>query len=145
VWEHRTWDYGFVTKFQIKLYEDLYKGIYEDGHHVFTKGQARKLKTVIELLKRLDADDYSKGSYKYLDQKYGEDDIYFKKIPGTEKRPGGPYSTMGSRREDRLTETQKEQYLKERKRLWKLEEYQETQDLKLLHKIIEKQYKKWWD
>jgi hypothetical protein len=145
VWHHRNWDYGFVIKFQIKLFENLHKGCYKEGHHVFSKAQERRLLTVIELLKRLDRDDYGGWHRDYLDKKYGESDIYFKKIPGTENRPGGPYSTMDSTREDRLSKKELEAYNKDRKRLWKLEEFQEKQDMELLSKYIAKYYKKWWD
>jgi hypothetical protein len=145
VWKHRNWDYGFIIRFQIKLYENLHKGVYKEGHHVFSKSEERKLLTVIELLKRLEKDDYVSWSSDYLTKKYGEDDFYFKRIPGTEKRPGGPYSTMGSTREDRLDIKRKEAYNKDRKRLWKLEELQEKQDMELLQKYIVKYSKKWWD
>lgn len=145
VWEHRNWDYGFVQQFEIKLYEDLYKGCFVEGNHVVNPKEAQRLRTVIALLKRLHADDYDSWHYGWLEKKYGKDRMYFRKIPGTENRPGGPYSTMGSTREDRLSEAQKQAYLKDRKAMWALEEYQRKQDLELLGKYIAKYSRKWWD
>ena len=142
VWKHRTWDHGFVLRFNVKLYEDLYKGCYEKGHHVYTKAEARKLRTVIGLLKRLEADDYSEGHSKYLEKKYGESDFYF---PQVTDEKGRTYTTMKNRREDNMTPKQFEAYNKERKALWKLEDYLRKQDFKLLGKYIEKYSNKWWD
>jgi hypothetical protein len=145
VWRHRNWDYGFVLKFNVKLHELLYKGIFKDGHHIFTKNDTRKLQTVINLYKRIYEDKYDDWQYDYLDKKYGKSEIYFTKIEGTENKPGGPYSTMGSTREDIMTPEQKAAYISERKKMWKLEEYQKKQDLELLGKYIAKYSNKWWD
>lgn len=145
IWQHRNWDHGFVLKFNIKLYEDLYKGCFVEGHHVVNPKEARRLRVVIGLLKRIAEEEYVPWQYDYLENKYGPDKCYFKRIPGTENKPGGPYSRFGSRREDRLTDKQKIQYNKDRKRLWALEEYQMKQDLEMLGKYIAKYSRRWWD
>jgi hypothetical protein len=145
VWRHRNWDYGFVLKFNIKLHELLYKGIFKDGHHVYTKNDTRKLQTVINLYKRLYEDQYDNWHYDYLDKKYGKSEIYFTKIAGTEDKPGGPYSTMSSTREDRMTQAQKDAYIADRKAIFQFEEYQRKQDLDLLGKYISRYSRKWWD
>jgi len=145
IWRHRNWDHGFVLKMNIQLYEDLYKGCYVDGNHIFKKSEARKLRTVINLLKRLSEDNYDEWQYDYLNKKYGESEFYFTKIAGTEDKPGGPYSTMQSTRDDRMTPAQREAYIKERKAMFQLEEYQRKQDLKLLGQYIAKYSQKWWD
>lgn len=31
VWHHRNWDYGFILRFNKKLHEDLYKGMFIEG------------------------------------------------------------------------------------------------------------------
>lgn len=142
VWEHRTWDHGFVLRFQVKLYEDLYKGCYEKGHHVYTRNESRKLRTVIGLLKRLQSESYGDWHYDYLEKKYGESDIYFPKV--TEPN-GRKYTTMRNRREDNLTPAQQKQYEKDRKRLLELEEYQQKKDFEMLGKYITKYSKRWWD
>jgi len=134
-----------LEKFNIKLYEDLYEGCFVKGHHVVNKKEAKRLRTVIALLKRISADNYDEWHYYWLDKKYGSNEYYFKSIPGTENRPGGPYSTMGDTRTDRLTKEQNETYIKDRKAMWKLEEYQRKQDLKLLGEYIAKYSRRWWD
>lgn len=144
VWQHRNWDYGFVLKFQKKLYEDLYKGCYVDGCHVFKKKEAQKLKTVIALIDRLHKDEYDHWHYDYLDKKFGKEKIGFEPIPGTENKPGGPYSRMTSRA-DNMNEEQKKIYITERKRMWALEEAQRKQDMELLAKLVTRQSRKWWD
>ena len=145
VWNHRNFDYGYVLQFQIKLYENLYNGCYVKGHHVFKKKEALKLRTVINLMKRLHADEYDNQYFNYFDEKYGKTNIYFKKIEGSEDKPGGPWSTMHSTREDKMNDKQKALYISERKRFWKLEEILRKQDLELLGKYITKYSKLWWD
>lgn len=143
VWQHRNWDYGFILRFNAKLHEDLYKGCYVEGHHVYTKSEARRLKAVIALYKRLEDDSYGDWHHDYLEKKYGESDIYFPQV--TDGTTGRTYTTMRNRREDILTPEQQKQYDKDRKRLWALEEYQRKADLELLGKYIAKYSKKWWD
>lgn len=143
VWKHRNWDYGFVLRFNIQLHEDLYKGCFVEGHHVYTKNDARKLKTVIELLKRLEAEDYSSGHDEYLDKKYGKSDIYFSKV--IDEKTERKYTTIKDRREDNMTPEQLEVYNKERMAIYKHEEYQRNEDFKLLGEYIRKYSKKWWD
>jgi len=144
VWRHRNWDYGFVLKFNIKLHELLYKGVFVNGHHIYTKNDTRKLRTVINLYKRIHDENYLDWTEDYFNKKYGVSEFYFTKVPNTEGKPGGPYSTMRSTRDDKMTPEQRENYLAERKKLWKLEEYQKKQDLKLLDKYIAKYSSKWW-
>lgn len=139
VWRHRNWDYGMVFTFQKKLYQDLYKGCYEQGNHVFRKSEARKLKTVIGLLGRLEADEYCDWQYDYLEKKYGDNEFIFTPIPD------GTGSTLTFSRDLRLSKEQKAIYSKERQNIWALEEIQRKQDLALFHKIVEKNHRKWWD
>lgn len=145
VWEHRNWDYGFVLRFQKKLYEDLYNGVYKKGHHIFSKQEARRLETVVNLIGRLSEDNYDDWHYDYLEKKYGKNEILFEKIPGTENKAGGPYSRMTSSREKRMTKEENLRYTTDQKRLWKLEELQKKQDMELLNKLIAKYHRKWWN
>jgi len=141
VWRHRNWDYGFVLRFNLKLHEDLYKGCYKEGHHIYTKSEERKLKTVIALYKRLHDDQYDENQQEYLDKKYGKFDFYFPEVT----QNGRTYTTLRSTREDVLTPEQQAAYNKDRKALYKHEEYQRKQDFELLGKYIAKYSRKWWD
>lgn len=142
VWQHRNWDYGFVLRFNLKLHELLYKGVFTDGHHVYTKNDTRKLKTVINLYKRLNEDQYDEWQTDYLEKKYGRSEYYFPTVTGAD---GRTYTTLKNRREDSMTEKQKEDYIKDRKEHYKMEEYQRKQDFALLGKYIAKYSAKWWD
>jgi hypothetical protein len=123
----------------------LYKGCFVEGHHVVQKSDKKRLKVVIALYDRIHKDEYDNWEYDYLDKKYGKSDIKFTTIPGSENKPGGPWSRMVSSREEVMTEEQKKQYIAERKRMWKHQEYQQKQDLELLGKYIAKYSKRWWD
>ncbi len=144
VWQHRNWDHGFVLLFNKKLYEDLYKGCYVKGNHIFTRKEARKLKAVISLFDRIQKEEYDAWQHSYMDRKYGKSEIKFVKIPNTEDKPGGPHSTMICTREEAMNKEQRKDYIKDRKRMWKHEDYQKKQDLDLLGKYIAKYSRKWW-
>ena len=143
VWRHRNWDYGFILRFNKKLHEDLYKGCYVDGHHIFSKKDTRRLQTIINLYARLEEEDYSKGHSEYLDKKYGESDMYFPKV--LDEKTGRTYTTMKNHREDGMSAEQLKVYTAERKRMWQHEENQRKQDLDLLGKYIAKYSGKFWD
>ena len=138
VWQHRIWDYGFVLKFNIKLHEDLYKGCYKEGNHVFTKYQARKLQTVIGLYKRLHDDEYGSLWESYLEKRYGTNDMIF-----TPTEKGLSLCTFS--RKVNLSKEEYAKYIKESKKIWALEAYQKKQDLTLLSKYITKYSSHWWD
>lgn len=144
-WNHRDWDYGFVLRFNIMLHKRLYDGVFTNGCHVYTPKDTRRLKTVIALYNRLQEDNYDDYVYTEAERLFGPNDIYFKRVEGTENRPGGPYSTMGSTREDRMTPEQKEKYWKYKKAQYAHADKMRQNDYELLGKMIAKYSRKWWD
>jgi hypothetical protein len=136
-WRHRDWDYGFVLEFNRMLHERLYKGVYIEGHHAYTPKEARRLKTVIALYKRLRDDKYKGFIYDEAERLFGLDDIYFSKIEGTENKPSGPYSRMS------LEERAK--YWKYKKAQYAHAEQMRKNDYELLGKMITKYSRHWWD
>lgn len=145
IWRHRNWDYGFILKLNIELHEDLYKGCFIDGCHVVRPKDMRRLRTIINLYKRLEKDEYGDWQYEYLNKKYGKIDYYCTKVADTENKPGGPYSTLRDTRTDRLTKEQYAAYRKEQTILYKLEERQRNQDFEVLGKYIARYSKRFWD
>lgn len=147
-WNHRDWDYGFVLRFNIMLHERLYKGIFDKGHHVYTSKDTRRLKTVIALYKRIEADEYEDYIYEEATKKFGPDDMYFVKIEPKEGETPNKYSglsRMMSTRQDRMDEAQKAAYLKYKKAQYAACEVSRKQDMDLLGKMISKYSRKWWD
>jgi hypothetical protein len=145
VWKHRNWDHGFVLRFQKKLYEDLYKGCFIEGHHRPNKTTMKRLKTIICLLGRLSEDNYGSMNATYLTRRFGEDEIYFNPIKGTENKPGGPYSRLISTREQRLSVKEKALLKKVRQELYELEESQRKADFRLLGEYLAKYNNQFWD
>lgn len=144
-WRHRDWDYGFVLEFNRMLHERLYKGVYTEGHHVYTPKEARRLKAVIALYKRLHDDQYEDYIYDEAEKLFSPNDIYFSPIEGTENKPGGPYSRMRSTREDRMSPEEQAKYWKYKKAQYAHAENQRKQDMELLGKYITKYSRRWWD
>jgi hypothetical protein len=133
IWRHRNWDYGFIFKFNQTLHEDLYRGLYIDGHHVFNEKDTRRLKTTIELLKRLSDDEYEDHAYGIVEEKYGSPNFEFKdgylKLTRTKK----------------LTEKEEKELIALKRKLYKDAEKARERDLDMLFLYIKKYNKKWWD
>jgi hypothetical protein len=145
VWKFQTWDYAYVLRFNYKLHKELYRGLYEEGHHLPCPKQKRALKTIIELYRRLAEEDYHEPQRKYLDKLYGPENIYFKTVAGSKDKPFGPYSTMESSREDNMTPEELNRYRKLFNQLYKHSKYLKKQDYELLGKLIAKHGDIFWD
>lgn len=141
VWAHEDWDYGYIIKFNLYLHKRLYKGLYEEGHHVANPKHVRSLKTIIELLKRLDADNYREEEYKYIENKYGEIEYSFEKIV----KDGKTFTTLVDKRSLKLDPDVSKAYERAKSDAFKKEAYLQKQDMLLLTKLINKHYKMFWD
>lgn len=139
VWKHRNWDHGFILRFNKKLYEDLYIGAITNGRHVVNKSMKRKLRTVINLLDRLEKDEYGDKLFDQLEKKYGKSKIDWIKVDDK------PLYKMVNKRDEALTEEAKKQYKKDIKAIMKHEQYLRKQDLELLGKYITHYSDTWWD
>lgn len=145
IWKHRNWDYGYIFRFQQKLHEDLYDGIYTNGHHLSSRKDKRTLKTIINLYKRLYEDNYAKWQYDYYNEKYGPNKMTFEPIAGSEDKPHGPYSRLRFSRDERITPEQKKLYNRDIKRFAEMEVMLRKQDLKMLGELLGRHSKKFWD
>jgi len=143
VWKFENWDYNYILEFNYKLHKELYKGLYEQGHHQPSPRHKRALKTIIELYRRLYNENYNAGVEKELTRLYGSDDFYFETIPGAVKKTLG--LKMKSKREDRLSPKELNLYRKKVNELYKHAEYLQKQDAELLGKLIAKYHRHFWD
>ena len=125
VWRHRDWDYSYILKFNAMLHKRLYKGIYTNGHHIYTEKQSRRLKAIINLYERLDADSYY--DYDAMEKKYG------------------PYvfTETGFGRSKPIQDM--DVYKKDLKRYRDEETTRRNQDLSLLFYLINKYHTTFWD
>lgn len=140
IWKHRDWDYSYILDFNAYLHQRLYKGLYVNGHHEFTKYDTRKLKTVIELYKRLgDEENYDLFATDTIDRIYGPPEY------GRTEFDLKHFLTVHNVRYERLTPEQKVIYNRLNKHFYKQAEKKMQDDMKLLHKLIQKKHRKWWD
>lgn len=145
VWHHRNWDYGFILRFNKKLHEDLYKGMFIEGSGFSDESKRKQLKIVIELFDRLEKDKYEDIAHNLLDRKYGQS--YFKtlKIEGSESKPGGPWYKMIDTRTESMSASEKLKYHKDHARAFKEADNKRRIDTELLYTYIAIYSKKWWD
>jgi hypothetical protein len=145
VWKHQDWDYGYIFTFNYELHKRLYKALYIDGVHLPNKNHKRALQTIQELYNRLSKEEYSNLVDEELTRLYGDEEYYFKPVLGSENKTWGPYTTLESTREDRLTLDQRKQYHKKMRDLYKHAEYLKKQDKELLSKLLIKYSDHFWD
>lgn len=148
IWGHQDWDYSYIFKFNVYLHKRLYRGIYEDGHHIVKKSDKKALKAIIELYDRLSNDNNIQEDkrMRYFNQKWfktDETELEFKEV--VDKQTGRIYSTLYSAAFDSLSAEDKIKYNKERKEFYKIDEKLEKQNLELLYKLITKKHKVFWD
>lgn len=142
IWSHRDWDYAYILQFNYMLHKRLYKAVYEEGYGVSTRQERNRLKVVIELYKRLHDENYDDLVDYECTRRFGPNDIYFTKM---EDAHGRRFTTLGSTREDRMTESEKASYFKFKKAMYEKAQKLRQDDFELLGKYITKYSKKWWN
>lgn len=123
VWKHEDWDYTYILTFNIFLLERLRSSVFEKGLHLPAKHDERKLKTVIELLKRISDDEKYYEELSLLYNKYVQGGLSLENI--NQPKP------------DRLT--RELSYFRA-----KAKQKQELEQ-QLLFKLLKTQGRKWWD
>jgi hypothetical protein len=147
IWNTENWDSAYMLEIWIYALKDLRYGIYDKGHHVVTKQEKRDMNTVITLLGRMARhEEYTKNHHIAFNKKWGRENVSFEfeEIPGTEDKPGGPYSRFVDRQYETLSEDQKKQYVKEFRVVCVKEKELFEQDVDLFCKLLKKNLLGWW-
>lgn len=145
VWRHEDWDWAYTVEFMQYLFKRLYDGVYTNGHHVERPKDRRRLKTVVELLKRMSDSHtaYQEKHYAYLEAKFGPIDYGFEKV--SDGPNGRTYTTLVDKRAKALNPSDRALYEKMKSNVYKLEDQLFKQDMELFCKIMKKDIRKWWD
>ena len=150
VWKDRDWDSHFWLKWNLKKLESMEYNIRNNGNHTRCEYDADKIHLAVLLLRRLVKDEYLENVMKTHESKWGETDMVF--TPCDHKGNQLPKDTKDAKlysmemvTEKAITEKQKKQETKERRRLYKHSEYLKNQDLEYFNKIINKYLWNWWD
>lgn len=146
IWRHEDWDSAYTLEFMSYLFKRLYTAIYVEGHHVELPSHKRRLKTAVELLKRMSNREsvYTEAHEAYLEKKFGPAKYSFITSPVTaNSRITG--CTMVDDREQRLDPSERLLYNKMKKHIHTLEDSMFKQDMELFCKILKKDVRNWWD
>jgi hypothetical protein len=137
IWEDRDWDNYFLLKiieFKLRNMEKFFR---TKGHHLYAERDAKKINTCRILCTRITKDNYYDNVFANFHKKWGRTKLDSKKIEGTD--------FLELLIDADLTEEQKLEKIKDRKHLWKEEDYLKKQDLDLLFKLMRKHIQYWWD
>lgn len=148
---YNNWDFDALTiehylAFKLKRVQNALI----NGHADLTVDMGPKYMKALKLAIKL-ADKLSQGDCGYMrfmdlhNAKWGEGEMVFTTVPGSEDRPGGPYSTMDMVREKANTPELKEQERKEFLEAAYADDREQEKHRKLLYLIINKYICYWWD
>jgi len=140
IWKDRDWDHFFlyiILQFKLKQMEKLQR---EHGVSVSRDKIADQIRTCVLLLERLIKDPYLTMGLKPHEEKWGDSDLNFDKIPD---RPG--FSTAVFTVEKAITPEEIIQENKERMSLYKHSDKLKQNDLDMLFKNMRKYVEGWWD
>lgn len=135
IWNDRNWDqYFYFTIMRHKLI--AMRDFFNDDTKTMAVGneiRAKEMDLCIKLLNRILKDEYEENAFMWHDKKWG--DIVMNLDNGK----------VNIYRPKAITENEKEQELKEAKRLWNHTDNMKKQDIEYLHKIVTKYIQGWWD
>lgn len=133
------WDYSslfVILEHWLKRMEDVHR---TDELHEDNELRANEIKECLDILKRINADEYLEIAFKEHDKKWGESTYWFEPV---EDNP--EYSTYHSTRENIKTEEDKELERKEARDCLLKEDELRNVDVTLLFEIIRKHHQGWW-
>jgi len=138
IWKDRDWDQFYLYIILRKKLINMEKYQRKYGISTVSEKTADEIKVCVNLLNRLINDDYMETVFRKHDEKWGEINIEFE-----------PYTDNLSKalmtRENVLTEKNKEDEVKEFKRLCKHEDMLRKQDVEYLFHLMNRHIQGWWD
>lgn len=118
IWKDRDWDYGFLLTIMIFKMTNLEKEISKADRHIDTQKDMKSLRICIELLKRIQEDNY-----------YGKElEELYKDVDWTD-----------------LNKNRSPEWEKKAAILCKKTQRAYKEDADMLFKLFRKNFNKWWD
>jgi len=140
IWRDRNWDHTFLyIILQFKL-SNMEKYLRKYGSSINAEKDADRIKTCVNLLKRLMNDEYHDKVFKKHDEKWGKPEFNWIELKDQPK-----YKELKIKRLNVITEKDKEQEEKEYDNLIKIGNYSKQQDIDYLFETIRKYHQGWWD
>ena len=138
LWRDRDWDHAyFLSLMQHKL--KRMEKVFRNGKHVGCEKDADKMLQCIELIDRINKEDYAAIPYELHSKKWGQGHSTF-----TPSKDNPGCSTWNITYENCKTPEDEQQRRQEFLELMTLEENLRNRDYKLLFYIIRRNLRKWW-
>lgn len=137
IWSSYDWDHSYATgifAYQLQRMVDYFE---KNQTHVGWENDVSRMKTAIELIKRVDEDYYSLQYYDLLEQKYGKSYLEF-----TPCSQGGYELDLVFEKE--YTPEQLAAIKQEKKNLMNLSRLKQEKARRVLWKFIEHNIENWW-
>lgn len=135
-WSNYDWDIGYLHKLMLFKLKRMQHALI-NGVSIHEKTTLQSLRICIKLLERIVEDNYSYNTDRH-DEKWGKAEFR------TEPEPNSPYSRLIVHRDKVTPETEKQERL-EFLAACRKDDERETRDIKLLHNIMAKYSRAWWD
>lgn len=146
IWNYRDWDGNYTIDVLIKSLEFQRDRLKYFSYEVDESLQPKidRIEKTIYLLKRSqDESIYTDPIYKYYDEKYGEDEMYF--VPIDKTYNGEKLSEMRTSRQDELEPEEYEAYRREKYKKLRSAERARLRDRETAFRIIHKSIDRWWE
>ncbi len=130
LWHDRDYDYSYILIILKKKIQFQREYIGKHDRHVRAQSDCKNMRIAEILIDRILKDDYIKVQRAELEEKWGQLEF------------GGP---RGLYRTKVITEKDREQELKDSRRMYDHDDYMMNQDLDYLFKHLRKHIRYWWD
>ena len=148
IWNQFDFDYHYaldVFKFQLEKTATFMER--DEAMTVGAKDRAKRIRIVLDLMKKVYDEDYALEYQDKLEEKYGKEyfDIQFIELEDTKEKEGGPYFEMKKGYELNLPEEGSKKIEEEEHKLFLESREKQEKAHKLLWKLIEHNIRGWWD
>jgi len=144
IWTGADFDYRYAVDLFIYQLSRTADYIEKKNRHTTALSDAKRIRTVVELLEKVYEEDYAMEYADIIEEKYGPSDFRFVKSKETDKK-GNPYHEMVEEYEYNYTDSELLMIAEERHAELLISRAKQRRAHKLAWDLIEHNIQKWWD
>lgn len=144
IWRSADWDYRYAVELFSYQLERTANYIEEKNRHTTALSDAKRIRTVVNLLKKVYDEEYAMEYMDIVESRYGKTSFDFVKTGELDKK-GEPYYEMVERYENDYTDSELLIISEEKSSLFLESKVKQERAHKLVWKLIEHNIRGWWD
>lgn len=137
IWQDRTWDHAYVYRILRHKLTQMISDFEKHVNYIGVEKDIKRMKICVELLKRLEENDYVLKEFEKHEEKWGKLKMWFEPTPNNMSRCVFHHEHANTKKEI-------EQERKEARRAYKASDEKRIADLDLLFRILRKYIERWW-